>query len=109
MDWFDGLSFDSRGLRDALGRVKVFTPFKHPGPMGKKAFVLINTDLGAEPALHSELKKIEGVVGVWQVFGVYDMIVEVEAESDEKMKEIVFSRIRSLEHIRSTLTLSSVS
>jgi len=75
----------------------------------RKAFVLINTDLGSEPGLHSELKKIEGVVGIWQVYGVYDMIVEVEAESEEKMKEIVFSRIRKLEHMMSTVTLYSVS
>jgi len=73
-----------------------------------RAFILINTDLGSEPELHPQIKKIEGVVGVWQVFGVYDMIVEAEAESDQKMKEIVFSRIRMLKHVRSTVTLSSI-
>jgi DNA-binding Lrp family transcriptional regulator len=72
----------------------------------RKAFVLINTDLGSEVELLSELKKIEGVVGTFAVYGVYDMVVEIEAESEQKFKEIIFSRIRRLKHVRSTLTLS---
>jgi len=74
-----------------------------------KAFVLINTNLGSEAELQSEVKKIEGIVGVHQVYGVYDAVVEVEAESDQKLKEIIFSRIRTLKHVRSTLTLTTVS
>ncbi len=74
-----------------------------------KAFVLVNTDLGSEGQLQSELKKVEGIVGVHQVYGVYDVVVEVEAESDQKLKEIIFSRIRPLKHVRSTLTLNTVS
>ncbi len=73
-----------------------------------KAFVLVNTDLGSEAELQSELKKVEGIVGVYQVYGVYDVVVEVEAESDPKLKEIIFSRIRTLKHVRSTLTLTTV-
>lgn len=75
----------------------------------RKAFVLVNTDLGSEDELQSELKKIEGIVGVCQVYGIYDVVVEVEAESDKKLKEIIFSRIRVLEHVRSTLTLTTTS
>jgi DNA-binding Lrp family transcriptional regulator len=74
-----------------------------------KAFVLVNTNLGSEDKLQSELKNVEGVVGVHQVYGVYDVVVEIEAESDQKLKEIIFSRIRTLKHVRSTLTLSTVS
>ena len=73
-----------------------------------KAFVLVNTNLGSEAELQSELKKIEGIVGVHPVYGVYDLVVEIEAESDEKLKDIIFSRIRTLKHVRSTLTLTTV-
>lgn len=73
----------------------------------RRAFVLINSELGNEAKLQSELKKIEGVIGVYLVYGVYDMVVEVEAESEHRLKDIVFSRIRSLEHVRSTLTLTA--
>ena len=77
--------------------------------MMRKAFVMINTDLGTETVLQSELKKIEGIVGAYQVFGIYDMVVVIEAESEEELKDIIFSRIRTLKYLRSTLTLNVVS
>jgi DNA-binding Lrp family transcriptional regulator len=74
----------------------------------RKAFVMITTDLGTE-TVQSELRKVEGIVGVYQVFGIYDLVVVVEAESEEELKYIIFSRIRSLKYLRSTLTLNVVS
>jgi len=74
----------------------------------KKAFVLINSELGSEASLKADLKRIPGVVGVYVVYGMYDMIAEVEAESDWKLKDVIFTRIRTMEHVRSTLTLNSV-
>ncbi|MDG6924960.1 MAG: Lrp/AsnC family transcriptional regulator [Nitrososphaerota archaeon] len=74
-----------------------------------KAFVLVNTDLGSEAEVRSELERVEGIAGVYQVYGVYDLVVEVESESVQKLKEAVFSRIRTLRHVRSTLTLTTVS
>ncbi len=74
----------------------------------KKAFVLVNSDLGMEAELQSELKKVEGVIAVYQVYGLYDMIVEVDAESDQKLKEAILDKIRPLEHVRSAVTLAVV-
>jgi DNA-binding Lrp family transcriptional regulator len=73
-----------------------------------KAFVLVNTNLGSEAEVKAELEKVGGIVGVYNVYGVYDLVVEVDAESQEKLKEIIFSRIRTLKHVRSTLTLTTV-
>jgi DNA-binding Lrp family transcriptional regulator len=75
----------------------------------KKAFVLVNTDLGSETEVMSELEKVKGIARVYEVYGVYDVVVEVEAESDQALKEIVFSKVRPLQHVRSTLTLNTVS
>ncbi len=74
----------------------------------RKAFVLINTNLGTEDVLRSELENVEGIVGIYQVYGVYDMVVVVEAESDEQLKDIFMSRIRALKYLKSTLTLEAV-
>jgi DNA-binding Lrp family transcriptional regulator len=74
-----------------------------------KAFVLVNTNLGSEEDVKSELKKVEGIIGVYEVYGVYDLMIEIEADSQEKVKEIVFSRIRKLKNVRSTLTLTATS
>ena len=62
--------------------------------------------MGSEADLHSELKKIQGIVRVHQVYGVYDIVVEIETESAQKLKDIIFSQIRTLKHVRSTLTLT---
>jgi DNA-binding Lrp family transcriptional regulator len=75
----------------------------------KRAFVLVNVELGSDAEIESELKKIGRIAGVHQVYGVYDLIVEIEAESDKELKEIVFSHIRPLKHVKSTLTLTVVS
>jgi DNA-binding Lrp family transcriptional regulator len=69
------------------------------------AFVLINTELGFEEAIISGLKKIEGVKEVYQVYGVYDIVVKIEAETMEKLKDMVTWKIRHLDRVRSTLTL----
>jgi DNA-binding Lrp family transcriptional regulator len=39
------------------------------------------------------------------VYGVYDIVAKVEAESMDKLKEIVSWNIRRLEKVRSTLTM----
>jgi DNA-binding Lrp family transcriptional regulator len=72
-----------------------------------RAFVMVNADPGFESELQSELKKLEGVVWVYQVYGVYDLVVQVEAGSDQKLKDVMLSRIRPLRHVRSTLTLTT--
>jgi DNA-binding Lrp family transcriptional regulator len=70
-----------------------------------KAFVLINADLGAEEELVPELKKITNVTEVYEVYGVHDLILKVEADTTEKVKETITWHIRRLEKVRSTLTL----
>ena len=68
------------------------------------AFVLISTDLGCEKDVAQRLKEIEGVREAYVTYGLYDIIAKVEAETREKVKEIVFSKIRMLDKVRSTLT-----
>ena len=69
------------------------------------AFVIINADLGAEQDVLDEIRSIPRVVEVHVVYGVYDLIVKVEAESLDEVKETVTDRLRTLEKVRSTLTM----
>ncbi|MGC8569016.1 MAG: Lrp/AsnC family transcriptional regulator [Nitrososphaeria archaeon] len=69
------------------------------------AYVLINTDMGYEGDVLKELKNIPGVKEVYLVYGVYDIIAKVEAESMEQVKEIITWKIRRLEKVRSTLSM----
>ncbi len=70
-----------------------------------KAFVLMNAELGSEDAIVNELKKIDGVKEVYQVYGVYDIVAQVEADTMEKAKEIVTWKLRKLNGVKSTLTM----
>ena len=69
------------------------------------AFVLINADLGAEEELVRELKSIEHVKEVYVVYGVYDIVAKIEADTMEKVKETITWKIRRLEKVRITLTM----
>ena len=69
------------------------------------AFVLINTEIGSEADVLGTLKKVEGVDEAFAVYGVYDIIARVKADSMDKLKEIVTWRIRRLDKVRSTLTM----
>jgi len=70
-----------------------------------RAFVLINVESGSEDEVLKELKKIEGVEEAYFSYGVYDLITKIKADTMENLKDMVTRRIRSLNKVRSTLTL----
>lgn len=69
------------------------------------AFILINSEIGSENEVLRSIKKINNVKEAYVVYGVYDVIAKVEAETMEKLKDIITWNIRRLEKIRSTLTM----
>ena len=73
-----------------------------------EAYVLVNCDLGAEEEIISGLKQIEQVKEVHGTFGAYDIIAKVQAESVDKLREAITWKIRKMDKIRSTLTLTVV-
>ncbi|MFP3229376.1 MAG: Lrp/AsnC ligand binding domain-containing protein, partial [Nitrososphaeria archaeon] len=48
-----------------------------------KAFVLINTDTGTEEEVLRELRRIPNVTEAYVIYGVYDLVAKVEADSVE--------------------------
>ena len=73
-----------------------------------QAFVLINCELGSEEHIIAELKTLSDVEEVQGTFGAYDIIAKVSSESVEKIRETITWKIRKIEKIRSTLTLTKV-
>jgi len=69
------------------------------------AFVLINTEIGAEREVAKEIVQIEGVEEAYVIYGVYDIIAKVKAENIDKLKEIITLKIRKMSKVRSTLTM----
>jgi DNA-binding Lrp family transcriptional regulator len=76
--------------------------------MTAKAFVLINAEVGNEQELIKQLRGIPNVTEVHVVYGVYDVIAKVEADTMEKVKETITNSLRRLDNVRSTLTMIAV-
>jgi DNA-binding Lrp family transcriptional regulator len=69
------------------------------------AFVLINAEIGSEEEVLKELNKVEGVVEAFVVYGVYDVVTKIRADTMDKLKDIVTWHVRRLNKVRSTLTM----
>ena len=69
------------------------------------AYVLINTEPKHMENVVSTLEKLDAVVEIFPVYGVYDVVVKVQADTMEKLKDIVTWKVRSLDDVRSTITM----
>jgi DNA-binding Lrp family transcriptional regulator len=69
------------------------------------AFVLMNAELGKENDIVNEIKKIPNVKEVYPVYGVYDVLMIIESDSMDALRETITSKVRKLDGIKSTLTM----
>jgi DNA-binding Lrp family transcriptional regulator len=61
--------------------------------------------MGSEEEVLDELKKLEGVKEAHCVYGAYDIIARVEADSMDKLKDTVTWKVRKINNVRNTLTM----
>jgi DNA-binding Lrp family transcriptional regulator len=71
------------------------------------AFVMVNTVPDKSELVLERIGEIEGVEEAYRVYGVYDVIAVVKAETTEELKGIIL-HIRTVKHVLSTLTLMAV-
>ncbi len=69
------------------------------------AYILLNTEIGAEKQVLRALKKVEGVKEVHNLWGVYDLIVNIKADSLDELKQIITQKIEKIGKINSKLTM----
>jgi DNA-binding Lrp family transcriptional regulator len=72
-----------------------------------KAYVLVDTELGYEEQVVKELENIDGITNKYIVYGIHDIIVEIETENMDDIKKIVFEKIRPLRYVKKTITLTT--
>ena len=72
------------------------------------AYVLIRTDIGAEKKVLDELRKLEGVEEAFLIFGPWDIIVKLNVPDRTELNRLVIWKIRRMEHITQTQTLSVI-
>lgn len=69
------------------------------------AYVLFNTESGSEEQVLNDIRKFGNISEASISYGVYDIIVKVETETDKDLKELVTFKLRRIHNVRSTLTL----
>ena len=73
------------------------------------AYFLLNTVVGQETEIIEKIIKIleeESVeYQVQGVFGIYDIIVKITAESDDRLRHIILEKIKPIDKIQSAITV----
>jgi DNA-binding Lrp family transcriptional regulator len=74
------------------------------------AFILLNSDLGSDQEIIVKLKEILGVekgikFDVQGVYGIYDIVVKIEADNPDHLRSIITNKIRKIDRVQSTLTM----
>jgi DNA-binding Lrp family transcriptional regulator len=99
------------GTRRSESKERIFFNEAVPArePKMERAIVLINLNPGAEEQSLRELKQTQGVKSVYQLYGLYDMLVVVEGADDQAVKAIISDRLRSRPGVVSTITMKVLS
>ncbi len=73
--------------------------------MTSTAFVLIDCDFPFSANIIEELKNIPEIEEFYRVQSIYEIIAKVNADSEEKLHEIIVRKVREIEGIKNTLTM----
>lgn len=74
------------------------------------AYVLLNSDLGSDESIITEVKSILGKENdveyeVQGVYGVYDVVVKITANNADVLRSLITNKIRKIPKVQSTLTM----
>jgi DNA-binding Lrp family transcriptional regulator len=75
----------------------------------EKAIVLVNLSPGTEEQSIASLRNTPGIAGVYQLYGIYDLLIMVEGKDDQTVKEVITDRLRADPRVVSTVTMKVVS
>ncbi len=71
----------------------------------EKAYILISCEIGEEHSIYLQLRQIPEIKDCTITFGNYDIVVSFQTDTATQLNDIISSKIRKLEKIRSTMTL----
>jgi len=73
-----------------------------------QAYVVIHCDNGEEYPTLKNLSHIPEIKEADVVFGFYDVICKIEASDNKTLENVITKAIRTLPHIRSSITLNVI-
>jgi DNA-binding Lrp family transcriptional regulator len=71
-------------------------------------FVLMHVSPLHESEVSNKLSKLHEVIEIHSLLGEYDLIAKIEAEDYESIGEIVIHKIKTIEGITDTKTLTGI-
>ena len=71
-------------------------------------YVLVQSEIGHEMDVLSDLLKIDFVKEAKGTFGYYDILVKIEALSEKEIERIITKKIRKVKNVNTTTTLSVI-
>lgn len=74
----------------------------------ESAFVLVKSKMAHEMEVMNDILKLDGVKEVRGTFGLYDIFVKIQADSQQKLQDIITKKIRKVDNVVSTTTLSVI-
>ena len=70
------------------------------------SFILISAAPAKEHDVYNKLSKVPEIIELHPLFGEYDLIAKIEAENFENIGKIVVNKIRMIEGVTDTKTLT---
>jgi DNA-binding Lrp family transcriptional regulator len=69
------------------------------------AFVLVNCHFPYDPRITDAISRIMSVTNIYRTEGRYDLILRVNAESNEKLRELISRDIDAIHGVDATITM----
>jgi DNA-binding Lrp family transcriptional regulator len=69
------------------------------------AYLLISTKIGSQSNVLETLKKVEGIEEAHNLYGFYDIIARIKADTMDKLKLLITKVVGGNEDIHTKLTL----
>jgi len=73
------------------------------------SFVLMHVSPLHETEVFNKLSKLQEIIELHQLFGEYDIIAKIEAKDYESIGKIIINKIRTIDGIVDTKTLTGIS
>jgi DNA-binding Lrp family transcriptional regulator len=72
------------------------------------AYVLINCDLDHKSEVMRELGQLPGVLELVELDAAYDILIKLELETVDRLKQTIKAHLRKVPYIRNTIALVAI-
>jgi len=71
------------------------------------AYVLAKIEAGKDREVFNQIKRLMGVKRACATYGIYDLLIEAEFDTVERLDAFVFDTVRKITGVKETVTMIS--